>query len=52
MNIRFVLVLAAVILGAAAPTASAYGRPHRYAVTYPVASSLCAGVAAATRPSA
>ena len=50
MKIRFALVLAAMILGAAAPAASAYGRPHGYAVTYPVASSLCARVAAGHAP--
>jgi hypothetical protein len=52
MKIRAALTLAAVILGVAAPAASAHlrsvsahHRPHSYGRTYPAASSLCARVA-------
>jgi hypothetical protein len=45
MKIRVALTLAAVILGVAAPAASAHHRPHSYWRTYPAASSLCERVA-------
>ncbi|MGP0037328.1 MAG: hypothetical protein ACLP4R_22555 [Solirubrobacteraceae bacterium] len=48
--IRSALAVAAVMLGVAAPTASAHPRPHGFGVTYPVASSLCSRVAAGYTP--
>jgi hypothetical protein len=50
MKIRTALTAAALILGVAAPGASAHARPHSYWRTYPVASSLCARVAAGHTP--
>lgn len=50
MKIRAALTLAAVVLGVAAPAASAHHRPHSYGRTYPHASSLCAQVAAGHTP--
>jgi hypothetical protein len=51
MKIRAALTLAAVVLGVAAPAASAHHhRPHSYWRTYPHASSLCARVAAGHTP--
>jgi hypothetical protein len=50
MKIRSGLAVAAAILGVAAPAASAHARPHSYWRTYPVASSLCARVAAGHAP--
>jgi hypothetical protein len=50
MKIRTALAVAAAILGVAAPAASAHVRPHSYWRTYPVASSLCARVAAGHAP--
>jgi hypothetical protein len=50
MKIRSGLAMAAVILGVAAPAASAHRRPHSYWRTFPVASSLCARVAAGHAP--
>ena len=48
--IRSALTVAAVMLGVAAPAASAHPRPHGFGVTYPVASSLCSRVAAGQTP--
>ena len=48
--IRSALTVAAVALGVAAPAASAHANPRGYAHTYPVASSLCARVAAGHTP--
>jgi hypothetical protein len=50
MKIRTALAVAAVVLGVAAPAASAHAHPHSYWRTYPVASSLCARVAAGHAP--
>ncbi len=48
--IRSAVTVAAVMLGVAAPAASAHPRPHGFGVTYPVASSLCSRVAAGHTP--
>jgi hypothetical protein len=50
LNIRTALAVAAVTLGLAAPAASAHARPRSYWRTFPVASSLCARVAAGHAP--
>ena len=50
MKFRTALTVAAATLGVAAPAASAHVRPHSYWRTYPVASSLCARVAAGHAP--
>jgi hypothetical protein len=50
MKLRNLVPVAAAILGIAAPAASAHARPHSYWRTYPVASSLCARVAAGHAP--
>jgi hypothetical protein len=50
MKIRCTLAAATVMLGVAAPAASAHPRPHGYAHTYPVASALCTRVAAGHTP--
>ena len=50
MKICSTLAVAATILGVAAPAASAHARPHSYWRTFPVASSLCARVAAGHAP--
>jgi hypothetical protein len=50
MKIRTALSAAAVILGVAAPGASAHAHPHSYWRTYPAASSLCARVAVGHAP--
>ncbi len=50
MKIRSALIASVVTLGVAAPGASAHARPHSYWRTYPIASSLCARVAAGHTP--
>lgn len=50
MRMRLVFAAVAMVTAVAAPSASARVRPHTYAHTYPVASSLCARVAAGQVP--
>jgi hypothetical protein len=45
MKVRTALIVAATVLGLAAPAASAHVRPRSYRHTYPVASALCTRVA-------